>query len=439
LKKIWKRVAALGMVLAMVCAMFAVQASALTSKKKYKNYVVIGDSIAAGYGLNTWGDNPDNGINEITLHHGEIVEGSYVQIVSDAIGAKNTYNLARESYTAPCFLRILDPEYDKELAQPENYYERFLSECAYVVPEFWGGYSDLQNNKSNMVSYIKKADVITINLGNNDTFSTSLMGAYYRTLYYMYGMAAQPFLTALKGDLQTADSLEDIINMVGGYEFMLSELEERTALYEQNYDRLIKRIRELNPDCDIYYVGMYNVFKNVEPQNGTIVSALSESGVELADELRDYVTNRSAYKNEITYVDVSDTEVWSSWPMYTPVYWMQFLVHVHPSYNGHAYMASQIVKTMNGQEVSMPAFTKVNGSWGVYTEKGTRRNYTGMAKRSNGKCYYVKKGVYQNGYTGIVRYNGKRYYVKKGVWQSSYSGTVKTSKRSYTIKNGYVV
>jgi len=436
MKKSIRRAFALVMALAMILSFGIVQsfASVHKSSKKYKTYVVIGDSIGSGYGLD--GD-IDALSTQMTCHHGELVEGSYPALIAKAIGAKKTYNLAREGYSVANFLRILSPEYEEWISQPANWQERWITDFFFMVPKMTDS-DDFNNVMENAQTWVKNADVITIQLGSNETGNYAFMAPIIKTLYYAGGLEYEALDTLLNNGLMLPGSFEDLISMIGGYDAYYNELQHGIAEFEKNYDLLIKRIRELNPDCDIYYVGMYNVFKYVEPQDGLVRTALSESGVELADELRDYVTNRSAYKNEIIYVDVPDTTVWPSWPMYTPVYFMQFLVHCHPNRAGHQYMAEQIIKTMNGQEVSMPEFSKGSSGWGVYSEEGTLRNYTGMAKRSNGKCYYVKKGLWQKSYTGVVRYNGKKYYVKKGTWQSSYSGTVRTSKYVYTIKNGYV-
>ena len=332
--------------MAMLATVVSVMASAVNKKQKTLNYLIIGDSIAAGYGMNATGDNPDNGINQFTLHHGELVEGTYPKLVSDAIGATTTVNTARESYTTANYLRMIDPEYDAELAKPENYYERFLSECTYIMPEIFGGVSDLGALKANMVRYIQEADIITIGIGNNDTFTASLLGPVFRTLYYTYGMAGQIPLTALKGQLNAITSIDQLVEMAGGYSDLFTELARRVVIYEQNYDRLIKRILELNPDVSIYYCGMYNTFKDVQPADNDLVVMFREQGEVLSNELRDYVVNRSAYKNKVHYVAMPGVTVWPSVPITNVMFYMTFLVHCHPNYAGHQYMANKLINAM---------------------------------------------------------------------------------------------
>ena len=155
--------------LATVGSLFAFAVGEETQKKNGLNYLIIGDSIAAGYGMHPNNGNPADLGTQFPLHHGELVAGTYPKIVSEALGATTTVNTARESFTTTNYLRMIDHEYDVELTYPQNYYERFLSECTSIMPKVLGGFSDLPVLKENMVKYIEDADVITIGIGNNDT------------------------------------------------------------------------------------------------------------------------------------------------------------------------------------------------------------------------------------------------------------------------------
>lgn len=43
---------------------------------------------------------------------------------------------------------------------------------------------------------------------------------------------------------------------------------------------------------------------------------------------------------------MTGTEVWPSVPVDNVMFYMTFLVHCHPDYIGHAYMANKLVKAM---------------------------------------------------------------------------------------------
>lgn len=309
-----------------------------------KIMTVIGDSIAAGYGLS---NNPDSLLNQFTLHAETIVDGSYPQILRDEGGFDTVYKDARESYTAINFLRMLDPTYDDELAQPANYYLRWLSECTYILPKIFGGIDDTAYLQTNIKNHVASSDVIVINLGNNDTFTMALLDFFLRSEYYVYGMAAQPALTALKGKLNTATSLSDLIAMLGGtYGDIFAKEEEYLQLFKQNMDRMLRVIREINPTAQIYYMGMYNTFQYAMPEDDAIRDFLYQAGEDLCAKLEVYAKEECAYKDDIHYVDVKGTEVWPSNTIYSLSYWLRFLVHCHPDYAGHRFMADQLMAAM---------------------------------------------------------------------------------------------
>lgn len=305
---------------------------------------IIGDSIAAGYGLS---DNPDSLLNQFSLRGNTIVDGSYPQILRDEGGFDVVYKDARESYTAINFLRMLDEEYDNELARPENYYLRWLSECTYFLPKVFGGIADTKYLQDNIKNHVATSDAIVINLGNNDTFTMALLDFFLRTEYYVYGASAQVALTALKGKLTPATSLSQLISAFGGtYGDIFTKEEEYLQLFKKNMDRMIRVIRELNPTAKIYYVGMYNTFEYAMPEDDDIRNFLYQAGVDLCNKLETYAKEECAYRNEINYVDVVGTEVWKSETIYSLSYWLRFLVHCHPDYVGHRFMADQILAAM---------------------------------------------------------------------------------------------
>lgn len=177
-------------------------------------------------------------------------------------------------------------------------------------------------------------------------FLGCLLGPVFRTLYYMYGMAGQVPLTMLKGHLNAVTSVDQLVEMAGGYNDIFTELARRVVVYEKNYDRLIKDILAINPDVDIYYVGMYNTFADVQPADSDIVVQFRNQGDVLSGELKDYVARRSPYANRVHYVDVGHVEVWPSVPVDNIMFYMTFLIHCHPDYTGHKQIANKIIASM---------------------------------------------------------------------------------------------
>jgi len=351
MKKFVKRAVALSLALVMLLSVGILQSFAATvkSKRTFKNYVVIGDSIAAGACLKQIiKDNPYDAMNWL-MNGDEIVEGSYPQLVRDAVGAKSTYKLAREGWTTKNVLRIIDPTYEEELAQPENYYERYETQATYFFSKVVGHPNEVNEMRDTATDAIKNADVVTVHLGNNDTFTVVLEAYYLHYMHAVLGIPLQSLLTFMKNEYVPITSWQQLFEAyhISDISDFLTMCDQAIVQYEANYDRLIGRIRELNPDCEIYTVGMYNIFAQSGPEWFPLQPFLAERNADEIEELADYYTNRSAYKDEVTYVDISDTEVWWSFPMYTPLYWSTMVVFTHPTFEGHEYIANQIIRAMN--------------------------------------------------------------------------------------------
>lgn len=348
-KTTYKFVAAIMAVLVAVtcCSAFAF-AKGKKNTPSFQNYVVIGDSIAAGYGMT--GD-PNSLLEQFNLPAGVVVPGTYPELVGKALNA-NTTNTSRCAYTLANYLRFLDPEYEAYINKPENYWERFLTICNYFQPELFG-VGDYSRQKSAVCAAVENADIITINLGNNDTATNALFSPIYKYLYYTVGMSANAAFAAAQNELQVAQSLDEIVLMVGrgdrtlGWKSILQELDYNIALYKKNYDKLVAAIRKINPNAQIYTLGMYDTFRLADPQGSDIQKLCSEASVKVCDEIGTYIKNESPYKDVAHFVDVTNTECHPSAPMTTPNFWLHYLVHCHPDANGHQYIADQILQTIN--------------------------------------------------------------------------------------------
>ena len=339
-------------------SVFAIAAEGVSPSKDGKKVLtVLGDSIAAGSGLThgILGNDMHTPLDQYYLRGDELVEGSYPQLVGKEAGFDVVHKDAREMLITDNLLRMLDDSFDAELAMPENYYERFVTEMSAVFDKSVT-FADFMKLKKNIKHDVAEADVIIINIGSNDVATMALLDPIFRTLYYTYGMQIQPAMTALKGQLNTIDSPEDIIKMVGGYEPFLSKMETNMEAYKVKMDRMIGVIRQLNPTADIYYLGMNGTaFYNIEPTDSEVSKFFRTHAHKLAKEFKTYATKESAYKDEIIYVGVDNAECWKADPIYSPTYFLYFLQNAHPNYAGHRHYADKILAAMrkhNGTRVS---------------------------------------------------------------------------------------
>jgi len=297
-----KRIISIILLMALMLAACVVPAFAGVPGKKlkrYENYVFIGDSIAAGFGLESEDENPMEGGSMLTVDE-HIAEGSYAQLVSKAIYAESVFKLAHAGWTADNVLSIVDPTYESTGMMQQD-----------------TDSDEVTALRETSIKAISEADMITVNLGNNDC-----------TMMVMQNLRSQ---------FQSDDEF-DITEARG----ILGTMDQTILQYEANYDRLIGRIRELNPDCDIYVLGMYDLFGSMEPKNLT-QHVLEELNLKLCDELKSYYTEESEHKDDITYVDILETETFAYHEYGEAEYYTDFMLQVHPSAEGHKYIAQQIL------------------------------------------------------------------------------------------------
>jgi len=442
MKKIYTKTVAVIMLVVMALSALSLSSFAATeklhsSKRTVNTICYIGDSIGAGYGLD--GD-IDALSTQLSMHNGELVEGSYPYLVSKAVNAKHSYNLCREMWTIYCWLRLLDPEYEEWINQPENWQFRWLTEINVAALEFFAS-PDYENLKVNAQNYIKKADVVTVNLGANETGTNASMSYLYKTLYYMGGLALTPALIYKEdGTINFPTSIEQVISMVGGYKAYNDELAQGVEDFKEAYDMLIERIYELNPDIEVYTIGMYNMFRDADPQQDNVQLYLANAAYNTTTSINSYLRSGSKWAKKTHFVDVTETTVYPSESIYSTGYIMHFVTRCHPNAAGHKHMANQIIDAINGNaKVDMPVIKKGSEGWGYYNQNNNLCTYyNGLGKNSKGTVYVLKNGVINSSFSGYYGFKGKTYYIKKGKLQSSFSGTKKTSKYTYTIKNGVV-
>lgn len=313
--------------------------------------LVIGDSISAGYGLfGQW-----NIPARFNLSHGERVEGAYPAIIEDALGCR-LYNMSRCQYRSTELRRIIDPEYEAWLSQPENYMEKFLSDgMASVSLALSDNFvQDAYDDMAVAEEEIRKADAIILNFGSNDGFTQALEANVFKAMYYAFGMNLEMAMGAVQGTFSGISSMDQLMQMVVGMGIkdFLSDYNEGVEKFKQNYDGIVKRILDVNPKTEIYFVGMFNTFKNTSV-TGLDKGLLKDFGELQANSIFNYVTQESQYKDVVSYIDCLDVETHEQLPLINPIYYMNFLVIAHPTYAGHQDIACRILDSMNLRAMGM--------------------------------------------------------------------------------------
>lgn len=269
----------------------------------HPGYVALGDGATLGVGL-----------KQANEDEGESGEKAYYEIIAEAL-SKNG---------------VIDDEFDYAAHANRNYR---VEEIRYLVDlDYEGdGYTDsissldVLRRAGTVRENIKYADVITINVGVNN-FSTYIIE---QLMYYLdpqtlgqtkYAYSFEEFTDAevieqlesvkaiVSDKLYTAadDTGDDILDLIN----FVSEVSTYAILsYITSFNAMVEGIYELNPDVELYIIGIYNFaegetlsYKGHSFEIGTYFGAL----VELANVYSQILAPR---KYDYIYVDPGHPEL----------------------------------------------------------------------------------------------------------------------------------
>lgn len=473
MKKAIKSALSLLLALVLVASVLAVGASAARPEtvRHYNNYMSIGDSVGSGFGqpdYNKYGKM----ISKETL--GQRIENSYPDKVADYTGAKLTQRCLPGT-TAAIWRYWLDDNYSMTLYEREEI-ENFS--FGYYTPEF------MESMKSSIRKSVREADLITVDIGLNDTWYPAIALVYYiaedgsvgpfdprETLEKELAKYGTWMTVARNAMYMFAGIVENPIKWAQYVSMLTDMLINYWTSYANNYDAIIKKIFELNPDVTVVAPGISNSFRYMNlfpegliyqlklydgapfrfnvpligimyiPNELTLSPSLAMVTGGLYDlaytPARKYYTEM--YPGQYFYVDCSQAElIGQNWtiPMYENSSMDDSGFNPHPTKAGHLYFAKQIVSVLPSDPSRPAKLTKGSQGWGVYNDDGSvDTTYTGLGKAKS--TYYVKNGLMQSDYSGVVKIGSRYYYIKNGKWINTYNGTVKAkSGKTYRFTNG---
>lgn len=281
-----KRVISMMLILIMAAA-FLVPAAYADGKV---GYTVLGDSISAGYGLvenNRWGRTylSPNTNGDYVLYKrpvGSMPPDSFPTLVANSVGVtggKYYHNLARCSFRTVEMLRVLSgkgSDYDNQMSgnalsnQVMSY-----DDCGMTSEEL----NDLYQIAADCV---RQSKLITVELGSND-------------LVYAIAQRLGTF----------TNPVTSVAGIAGAYR-------EAYQTFTETYPKLIAKIYELNPECTVVAVGLYNPLRYLK------VNADSEDTLQgytqgLIDQFNQTIQNGAGYAGnpnyDYRYADASEASL----------------------------------------------------------------------------------------------------------------------------------
>ena len=282
-------------------------------KDEQLTYVALGDSIVAGVGLADVQYSARSGYSvDMAPNFQSYSPDCYVGKVAAALGLDRDHaiNLGLPALTAPDLADMI--QYGK---MPQM---NMASGCEYNYPEFQ--------------DYIRKADVISVQIGSNDAFVPCIVALGNATNWKSEKLAA----TILAGDLRNEGSgstMSTIYRSIKAMDLTKAEKDATWNLFfsgmskicDETYPKttaalisIVQEIRKLNPDAQIILVGYTNP-------------------VPLIPCWRSYFNKLNKFEKQIsktynlTYVAIPNTET---------------TLDVHPTIKGHQYIANKLVNAI---------------------------------------------------------------------------------------------
>ena len=283
------------------------------TKDEQLTYVALGDSIVSGVGLADVQYSARSGysVDMAPNFHGYSPD-CYVGKVAAALGLDRDHaiNLGLPALTAPDLADMI--RYGK---MPQM---NMASGCEYNYPEFQ--------------DYIRKADVVSVQIGSNDAFVPCIVALGNATNWKSEKLAA----TILAGDLRSEGSgstMSTIYRSIKDMKLTKAETDATWNLFfsgmskicDETYPKtsaalisIVQEIRKLNPDAQIILIGYTNPVPLI-PCWRSYFSKLNKFEKQIA----------KTY--DLTYVAIPNTET---------------TLDVHPTIKGHAYIANKLVNAI---------------------------------------------------------------------------------------------
>lgn len=282
-------------------------------KDEQLTYVALGDSIVAGVGLADVQYSARSGYSvDMTPNFQGYSPDCYVGKVAAALGLDRDHaiNLGLPALTAPDLADMI--RYGK---MPQM---NMASGCEYNYPEFQ--------------DYIRKADVVSVQIGSNDAFVPCIVALGNATNWKSEKLAA----TILAGDLRNEGSGSTMSTIYRSIKAMDLTKAERDATWNLLFSGMSKICDETYPKTTAALISIVQEIRNLNPDAQIILVGYTNP-VPLIPCWRSYFNKLNKFEKQIaktynlTYVAIPNTET---------------TLDVHPTIKGHQYIANKLVNAI---------------------------------------------------------------------------------------------
>lgn len=316
-------------------------------------YTALGASESNGYGLPEY--NIVNGKADNRIYkYAHVVDEAYPAIFSRAINATVFNQDCLAGMRSEDLLYLIDPSYNGDE------YTHGMAFGNYVMVEngiIKDGINSVSQLRSLYQKHVKEADVITVSIGMNN------FAQYIRKQLERSANGNAPY------DMPLSEDAENMLNSpmfkemrtmlyaaataaklpVGYVEVVMKALAYTYTDNLKSFDRIIDRIYEVNPNAEVYVLGLYNALPQLYLINNMF--DIGQYNAKLMSSVNDHymstVSKKAQAGKHITYVDIWNTETWGVPNNLLGTDFYNKLMaenskNAHPDYNGHEYVYEQL-------------------------------------------------------------------------------------------------
>ena len=209
----------------------------------------------------------------------------------------------------------------------------------------------LDANREDYLKAIRESDLITVNLGSNDVLSYTMS----KTVMQLQSSSDCELAAKVKeiagkcGDIGTAFvKILGYAEKAGKLPVVLATLNptlmKAVSYFKDNFTACMRGIYKLNRKATVVVVGVYNPMSNVTlVENGNLkLAPLVQPAVDL---LNQFLKSGCLYSDWYRFAPVPKTETWKIHVLGGD-FTSQVITKVHPTANGHSYMADQILSVL---------------------------------------------------------------------------------------------
>ena len=352
------------LMLSSICVCFAAelnQDAVSAHYGQYKNYLLLGDSVASGYRDEMSDDdyNYNKSFNHTTYYR---VPGSYADVLANAIiEDKSMTALAGPGFRTIEMRYMLEDDFaaeyeDPYLFNPSQLYVYDDQTCSCHNEKLLPG---AEHFREMFKTSIAAADLITLGIGGNDwgAYLTWVIADILEAEHIgdQYMAEIKEILDSTTLDMATVEKVVEVAHLAGALRPLLEKvpvaLENGLSNFYSNWDIMIQDIYDLNPDVTLMVLGMsdnglkgkYFDYNGVEGEKIATETEEDATKAALMKAIVDFIMlvgNKpmvdGAKKFGYTYVDTAGTTY----------------VDSHPDAAGHEFIANKIIEALPDREIS---------------------------------------------------------------------------------------